>query len=198
VIATATIGVLALQGDFREHCVSLERLGVTAVEIRSSASLDAIDALIVPGGESTSMAKLMDAYDLRQSLQEFGRAGRPMWGTCAGLILMATGLVEDRPTPLGLIDIVVQRNGFGRQVDSFETPIDIIGMKGGPFPAIFIRAPRICEVGPSVQIISTLADGSITAIRQGSLMATAFHPELTSDSRMHEYFLESLQRESVL
>lgn len=196
-IQTATIGVLALQGDFREHCASFQRLGVTVVEVRTPSGLDAIDALIIPGGESTSMAKLMDAYGLREPVQAFGRSGRPMWGTCAGLILMASDLLEDRPVPLGLVDMVVQRNGFGRQADSFETTVDVIGMHGGAFPAVFIRAPRICEVGPDVEIISTLPDGSIVAIRQGNLVATAFHPELTLDSRMHQYFLESLKPETV-
>ena len=190
--ATATIGVLALQGDFQEHCTALHGLDVPAVEVRRADQLDAIDALIIPGGESTSMAKLMDAYEMRAPLQAFSESGRPVWGTCAGLILLASRLAEDRPEPLGLMDMVVRRNGFGRQVDSFETELDISGVQGGPVYAVFIRAPLILETGPGVQTLASLEDGTAVVVRQGHLLASAFHPELTGDARMHRYFLNML------
>lgn len=190
--ATATVGVLALQGDFAEHCASLGRLGSRAVEVRTARELEAVDALIVPGGESTSMAKLMDAYDLRVPLTEYARSGRPVWGSCAGLILLASRLAEDRPAPLGVVDMTVQRNGFGRQIDSFEVDLPITGIEGGPMHAVFIRAPRILETGPDVEPLATLDDGSIVAVRQGNVLATAFHPELTPDTRMHALLLEMI------
>ena len=192
VTATATVGVLALQGDFQEHCTALRGLGVSVSEVRRADQLDAIDALIIPGGESTSMAKLMDAYEMRVPLQTFAASGRPTWGTCAGLILLASRLAEDRPEPLGLMDIAVQRNGFGRQVDSFETELDIAGVQGGPVHAVFIRAPLVLETGPDIQTLASLADGTAVVVRQGHLLASAFHPELTGDARMHRYFMEML------
>ena len=184
-----TVGVLALQGDFAEHIAALRKLGADAREIRTAVQLNAADALIVPGGESTSMAKLMDAYGLREPLREFARSGRPVWGTCAGLILLAKRLVEERPEPLGLMDVIVARNGFGRQVESFETELDIASVDGGAFHAVFIRAPIVVEVGPGVETIAQLDDGTIVAARQDNLLATAFHPELTDDPRMHRSFL---------
>ena len=184
------IGVLALQGDFAEHVHALHRLDAEAVEVRTVLQLDSVDSLIVPGGESTSMAKLMDIYGLRGPLTAFAHSGRAVWGTCAGLILLASRLVEDRPEPLGLMDTLVQRNGFGRQVDSFETDLTIDGLDGGPFHAVFIRAPLILEVGPDVRVLATLSDGTVVAARQASMLVTAFHPELTPDSRMHRYFVE--------
>ena len=190
--ATATVGVLALQGDFQEHCTALHGLGVSAAEVRRVDQLDAIDALIIPGGESTSMAKLMDAYEMRAPLQAFSASERPVWGTCAGLILLASHLHEDRPEPLGLMDMSVRRNGFGRQVDSFETELDIAGVSGGSVHAVFIRAPLILETGPSVQTLASLADGTAVVVRQGHLLASAFHPELTGDTRLHRYFLDML------
>ena len=190
--ATATVGVLALQGDFQEHCVALRGLGASAVEVRRTDELDAVDALIIPGGESTSMAKLMDAYGMRAPLQAFPRSGRPLWGTCAGLILMASRLEEDRPEPLGLMDAIVRRNGFGRQIDSFETELAIAGIPGDPVHAVFIRAPLIVETGPGVETLAALADGTPVVVRQENLLASAFHPELTGDARMHRYFLEML------
>jgi 5'-phosphate synthase pdxT subunit len=176
------VGVLALQGDFQEHIASLCRLGADTREVRTEAQLSAVDSLVVPGGESTSMAKLMDIYGLREPLVAFARSGKPVWGTCAGLILLARRLQEHRPEPLGIMDTVVQRNGFGRQVDSFETDLDIAGVAGGPYHAIFIRAPKIVEIGPSVEVLATLEDGTIVAV-------TAFHPELTTDDRVHGFFL---------
>jgi 5'-phosphate synthase pdxT subunit len=184
------IGVLALQGDFAEHVSALKQLGLQPVEIRLASDLDSLDALIVPGGESTSMANLMDTYGLRQPLRDYATSGRPVWGTCAGLILLAGRLVEDRPEPLGIMDTLVQRNGFGRQVDSFETNLEIDAVDGGPLRAVFIRAPRIVEFGATVRPLATLPDGNVVAARQDNLLVTAFHPELTQDLRMHGYFIE--------
>ena len=190
--ATATVGVLALQGDFQEHCTALRGLGASVVEVRRTDQLHTIDALIIPGGESTSMAKLMDAYEMRAPLQAFASSGRPVWGTCAGLILLASRLAEDRPEPLGLMDMTVRRNGFGRQVDSFETELDIAGVPGDAVHAVFIRAPLILDTGPDVQTLASLEDGTAVVVRQGHLLASAFHPELTGDARMHRYFLDML------
>jgi len=136
------------------------------------------------------MAKIMDSYNLRNSIKKFAESGKAIWGTCAGMILMASELTEDRPKPLGLIDITVQRNGFGRQINSFETDVYINGLDGGALHVFFIRAPQILHIGEQVQVISSLADGAIIGVRQGNLLATSFHPELSEDSRMHKYFLE--------
>ena len=190
-----TVGVLALQGDFEEHIVALEDIGVPAAPVRTAEQLDRVGALIVPGGESTSMAKLMDAYDLREPLRGFARGGRPVWGTCAGMILLAERLIEGLPEPLGLMDMLVRRNGFGRQVDSFETNLDVAGLDGGPFHAVFIRAPAVVETGPAVKVLARLDDGTVVAARQGNLLATAFHPELTTDRRLHALFVAMLAAE---
>ena len=187
---TAKVGVLALQGDFREHCAALRRLGASAGEVRTAAQLDQMDALIIPGGESTSMAKLMDAYGLRAPLQAFAHAGKPVWGTCAGLILMASRLEEDRPQPLALMDIAARRNGFGRQAESFEADLRVAGVEGAPVRAVFIRAPLITETGPGVETLASLESGEPAAVRQGPMLASAFHPELTGDARMHRLFLD--------
>ncbi len=185
-----TVGILALQGDFIEHIAALQRLGVSTREVRTSAELADVDGLIIPGGESTTMATLMDIYGLREPLLAHARTGRPIWGTCAGMILLADRLVEDRPTPLGLMDMLVHRNGFGRQVDSFEADLELEGLSDGPVHAVFIRAPVVRETGPGVRVLARLDDGSIVAVQQGHLLATAFHPELTKDDRLHRYFLE--------
>ena len=185
-----TIGILALQGDFIEHTAVLQRLGVSAREVRTAPQLADLDALIIPGGESTTMAKLMDIYGLREPLLAHAWAGRPVWGTCAGMVLLANRLIESRPEPLGLMDMLVQRNGFGRQVDSFETDLEVEGMGGGPMHAVFIRAPLVCETGPGLQVLARLESGAVVAARQGNLLATAFHPELTPDNRLHRYFLD--------
>lgn len=187
---TAKVGVLALQGDFREHYAALRRLGASACEVRTAAQLEQADALIIPGGESTSMAKLMDAYGLRAPLQAFARAGKPVWGTCAGLILMASRLEEDRPQPLALMDIAARRNGFGRQAESFEADLRVEGVEGAPVRAVFIRAPLITETGPGVETLASLESGEPAAVRQGPMLASAFHPELTGDARMHRLFLD--------
>ena len=192
-----TVGVLALQGDFTEHMDALNALGVPATQVRTADQLARVGALIVPGGESTSMAKLMDAYGLREPLRDFARSGNPVWGTCAGMILLAERLVEDRPEPLGLMDMLVRRDGFGRQVDSFETDVDVAGVDGGAFHAVFIRAPAILETGPAVEVLATLDDGTVVAARQGHLLATAFHPELTDDHRLHARFVGMLAAEAA-
>ncbi len=194
---TAKVGVLALQGDFREHCAALRRLGASACEVRTAAQLEQADALIIPGGESTSMAKLMDAYGLRAPLQAFARAGKPVWGTCAGLILMASRLEEDRPQPLALMDIAARRNGFGRQAESFEADLRVEGVEGAPVRAVFIRAPLITEAGPGVETLASLESGEPAAVRQGPMLASAFHPELTGDARMHRLFLDMAETDKA-
>lgn len=189
------IGVLALQGAFIEHRKKLERLGVEVVEVRLPEDLEGLDGLIIPGGESTTIGKLAVTYGLVEPLAAFARA-KPVWGTCAGMIFMARDIGMQQPL-LGLMDIVVQRNAFGRQVDSFETGLEIEGLNGGePFPAIFIRAPRIAEVNDdSVQVLARLEDGTAVAARQGQWMVTSFHPELSDDDRLHRYFLDLIRDE---
>ncbi|HXH20821.1 MAG TPA: pyridoxal 5'-phosphate synthase glutaminase subunit PdxT [Dehalococcoidia bacterium] len=184
----ATVGVLALQGDFAEHESMLKRLGVDAPEVRLPSDLEGLDALIIPGGESTTITRLMEAYGLIEPIRTFAR-DRPVWGTCAGAIVMARSATDlDRPT-LDLIDIEVKRNAFGRQVDSFETDIPIAGVEGGPLHAVFIRAPIIASVGEGVEVLGRLESGEIVAVRQGKMLATSFHPELTDDLRMHALFV---------
>ncbi|MYA59285.1 MAG: pyridoxal 5'-phosphate synthase glutaminase subunit PdxT [Chloroflexi bacterium] len=183
------IGVLALQGDFAEHGAMLRRLGAEAVEVRQPSDMDGIAGLIIPGGESTTIGKLMERYGLRGPIRRLANAGKPIWGTCAGLILMAQDVGRCQPL-LDLIDITVERNAFGRQTDSFETDLEIEGISGGPFPAVFIRAPVVRDVGPGVQVLSRLEDGTIVAVRRGRLFGTAFHPELTGDTRLHASFVE--------
>lgn len=181
------IGVLALQGDFEEHCAVLRRLGVEPREIRLPAELEGIAGLIIPGGESTTLGKLAESYRLVAPLRDIGRR-IPVWGTCAGMVFMASDVGTDQ-TVLGLLDIVVKRNAFGRQVDSFEEDIFISGLEGGAFRGIFIRAPLITSLGPLAEPMCTLKDGRVVAVKQGRLMATSFHPELTGDDRLHQYFL---------
>jgi 5'-phosphate synthase pdxT subunit len=186
---TRVVGVLALQGDFREHREMLEKLGHRAVEVRKVAQLDEIDALIIPGGESTTIARLILSNGFQQPLRDFCAGGRPVWGTCAGAILLARTVDNlDRPG-IEMMDISVKRNAFGRQTDSFEAGLDVAGIEGAPFHAVFIRAPLIESTFGTAHSIATLDDGSIVAARQGNLLATAFHPELTGDSRLHELFL---------
>jgi 5'-phosphate synthase pdxT subunit len=181
------IGVLALQGDFQEHEEILKKLGIDVVEVRLPEHLEGLDGLILPGGESTTFGKLAEAYDLIEPLRRVA-SSMPMWGTCAGLIFLSRDVGTPQPI-LGVLDIVVARNAFGRQVDSFETELDIRGIEGGAFHGVFIRAPVVKEVGPGVEVLCRLDDGRIVAVRSGRLMATAFHPELTDDARLHQYFL---------
>jgi 5'-phosphate synthase pdxT subunit len=184
-----TIGVLALQGDFAEHAASLAAVGAEAREVRLPAQLSGLDGLIIPGGESTTIARLLAAYELLDPLAAMGRSGFPIWGTCAGAIILAErapGL--DRPN-LALLDIGVQRNAFGRQIDSFETDLPVPVLGEPPFHAVFIRAPVITDVGPNAEVLAQLPDGRIVAARGGSLLATAFHPELSGDGRFHRLFV---------
>jgi len=182
------IGVLALQGDFEDHIRVLKRLGVDAAEVRLPEDLEGLDGLIIPGGESTTIGKLADRFGLLAALRKSAQS-LPMWGTCGGLVFMARDVGMDQPI-LGIMDMVVQRNAFGRQVDSFEEELDVSGIEGGPFHGVFIRAPAIQEVGPAVEVLCRLADGRIVAARQGRFLVTSFHPELTEDDRLHAYFLE--------
>jgi 5'-phosphate synthase pdxT subunit len=191
------IGVLAVQGDFAEHAAMLRRAArdqgreVVVREVRTPRELAGLDGLIVPGGESTTMGKLLVAYGLEEPIRAAAQAGLPVWGTCAGMILLARDIVGGEPDGrIGLMDMTVQRNAFGRQIDSFETELDFIGLPR-PIHAIFIRAPQVERLGPRAEALATLPDGRIVAARQGNLLATAFHPELTPDTSLHAWFLES-------
>ena len=185
--------MLALQGDVREHLVMLEALGVEGVEVRTLAQLEAVDGLIMPGGESTTIARLLLAFEMHEPLRERIEAGLPVWGTCAGAILLAKRVPGlDRPS-LATMDVTAERNAFGRQVDSFEVDLDVGGIDGGPMRAIFIRAPRLLEPGPGVEVLATLEDGSVAVCRERTMLATAFHPELTDDARLHAYFLAMVE-----
>ena len=188
-----TIGVLALQGDFAEHAAIIRRLGAETREVRLPADLDSLDGLIIPGGESTTITRLMAMYGLLQPLRDFA-AEQPVWGTCAGMIVMARHATDLDREGLNIIDIEVERNAFGRQVDSFETDIPFDEIAGAPVHAIFIRAPLIQQVGEGVKVLAKLEDGRIVAARQGRTLVTSFHPELTSDTRVHQYFLELVGR----
>ena len=182
------IGVLAIQGDFAEHIVMLKCLGVETAEVRLPGQLRGLDALIIPGGESTTIGKLAEDFGLIEPLRKFGKT-HAIWGTCAGAIFISKDARRSQPL-LGIMDISVVRNAFGRQVDSFEADLDlpVLGA-GGPYHAIFIRAPIIEAVQGSAKIIASLPDGRIIAARQGKMLATSFHPELTQDARFHQYFL---------
>ena len=182
------VGVLALQGDFREHLAALRACEVEGVPIRLASELEAVDALILPGGESTTMAHLMEPA-LKQSIQQRSAAGMPVMGTCAGMILMARQIEDGRPDqePLKLMDITVRRNAYGRQIDSFEAEV-ASGAIGGFAPAVFIRAPQVTRQSPDVEVLARHGDHTV-AVKQGNLLALAFHPELTPDRRWHQYFL---------
>ena len=183
------VGVLAIQGDFAEHIAVLGELGVTAREIRLPEQLHSLDGLIIPGGESTTLSRLMTIYNLRDPIAEMAAQGHAIWGTCAGMIMLSQEITEQDPVPLGIMDIGVQRNAFGRQVDSFEQALNVDGIGEDPYHAIFIRAPVIIRVGPAVRVLSKLEDQRPVAVQQGNLIATSFHPELTRDYRFHSYFL---------
>jgi 5'-phosphate synthase pdxT subunit len=186
----ARAGVLGLQGDFREHLDTFQRLGTTAVDVRRPEQLDEIDALVIPGGESTTIGKLAQLYGFIPKLKERVAQGMSVWGTCAGAIFIARD-VPGHPHPLAeLMDITVRRNAFGRQLDSFEADLDVPALGPDPFHAVFIRAPLIESVGGGVEVLSRLDDGTIVAARQDNLLATSFHPELTHDGRFHDYFLK--------
>jgi 5'-phosphate synthase pdxT subunit len=197
------IGVLALQGDFAEHIQILRSLGVEAVEVRKPEQLRDLDGLIIPGGESTTVGKLAVEYGLMEPMREMCASGKPVWGTCAGMIFLAKD--AGRPQPLlGVMDVSVKRNAFGRQVQSFEQDLDVPELErvengkqpNRPFHAVFIRAPLIESVGKAVKVLARLEDGTVVAARQGNLLATSFHPELTKDTRFHEYFLEQVAKKA--
>ena len=184
------IGILALQGAFAEHIDILRKLAVVASPIRLPGELSNLDGLIIPGGESTSILKLMQDFNFAQPLTEMAQTGFPIWGICAGMICLAKNIYNSNFRPLAVMDIVVKRNAFGRQIDSFETelPIPVLGNK--PFPAVFIRAPIIARAGPQVDILARLPNGKAIAARQGKLVVSAFHPELSHDLRFHSYFVK--------
>lgn len=191
------IGVLALQGDFREHRISLEELGADVTEVRLPEHLEGLQGLIIPGGESTAIGKLMVAYDLLEPLRVFGQT-RAIWGTCAGAILLAKEIGNDQPL-LGLMDMEIKRNAFGRQIDSFETeiPVPFLQSPEQPYHLTFIRGPIITRVWGEAHTMLNLPDGRAIAAQQGKLFATSFHPELTNDLRFHQYFLELAKSEST-
>ena len=184
------VGVLALQGDVREHLVALAGLGVTARPVRRARELDELDGIVIPGGESTTICRLLDVFELRGPLSERLTAGLPAFGSCAGMIVLAGEILDGRPDqePLRAIDIVVRRNAFGRQVDSFETDLELDGVAGGPIRAVFIRAPWVERVGPDVQVLARVGEHPV-AVRQGRVLATSFHPEVAGDDRLHALFL---------
>jgi 5'-phosphate synthase pdxT subunit len=184
-----TIGVLAYQGDVREHRRVLADLGVPSLEVRTLADLDRVDALIVPGGESTVIGKLADRYGLIDPLRERARAGLPVFGTCAGMIFMAREVEGPPQHLLGVLDARVRRNAFGPQVASFEAEVEVKGVDGGPVSGAFIRAPWISDAGPQVEVLAEI-DGRVIGVRQGNLLAVAFHPELTGDARLHRWFVD--------
>lgn len=187
-----TVGILALQGDFLEHEIMLQRIGIKTAQVRLPKDLDSIDRLIIPGGESTTIGKLMDMYGLSQSIRKRALAGMPLWGTCAGAILMAKHIADgkkDGQLSLSLMDITARRNAFGRQVDSFEADLKILELGEKPFSATFIRAPLLENPKKNVRVLAKLDTGGIVAAQQDKMLATCFHPELTQDTRFHKYFL---------
>jgi 5'-phosphate synthase pdxT subunit len=194
--STPTIGVLALQGDVREHVAALTRLGATAVPVRRPRELDEVDAIVLPGGESTTIDKLARAFDLAEPLRKRIASGMPAYGSCAGMILLAERLVDgiEGQQTFGGIDVLVRRNAFGRQVESFEADLPFAGLDGGPVRAVFIRAPWVEEAGEDVEVLASVesgpAAGKVVAVRQGNAIATSFHPEVTGDLRVHELFVD--------
>ncbi len=200
------IGVLALQGDVREHLAALRDTGARAISVRRPAELSEVDGLVLPGGESTTMSRLLDTFELLGPLRERIAAGLPVYGSCAGMILLATKVLDGREDQhqLGGLDMIVRRNAFGRQVDSFEEDLDFAGVEGGPVHAVFIRAPWVESASPEVEVLARVSDtpqvpggeaaaGRIVAVRQGPVLATAFHPELTGDTRVHRLFVEMVE-----
>jgi 5'-phosphate synthase pdxT subunit len=200
--ADALVGVLALQGDVREHETTLRGLGVATRRVRTVEDLEGIDALVVPGGESTTMSNLALRWGLMEPLRELVGGGLPAYGSCAGMIMLADRIEGGRPDQetIGGLDVTVRRNAFGRQVDSFEADLDMPVLGDAPVHAVFIRAPWVEDVGESVEVLGTVAAGPaagrIVAVRQGHLLATSFHPELTGDTRVHEYFVEMVREQA--
>jgi 5'-phosphate synthase pdxT subunit len=188
------IGVLALQGDVREHADALREIGAEPVEVRLPRDLVGLDGLILPGGESTTMRRLIDRYGLREPIVALASGGAPIFGTCAGMILLADRIAGDEEPVLGLLDITVQRNAYGRQLDSFEADLAVPSLGDEPMHGVFIRAPLVSELGPAVEVLARDPDGRPIAVRQGKVLATAFHPELTADRRLHRLLLELIER----
>lgn len=187
------IGVFALQGDVREHVRTLSSMGIDHLEVRNALDLSKVDGLILPGGESTTMSKLIDIFGLRKSLNDFISSGKPVFGTCAGMIMLANEVLDSASgqSSLGAMDISVRRNAFGSQIDSFESEIEF---NGRAVKVAFIRAPIVERVGPGVQVLSQLPNQAVVAVRSGNLLATAFHPELTGDNSVHEYFVDMVSK----
>ena len=190
-----TVGVLALQGDFREHIAMLESIGSDALEVRTPTDLSMVEALVIPGGESTTIGKLAERYGLIEPIRERSAGGMAVLGTCAGMIFLASATVEGYQPQLGVLDAVVQRNAFGRQVDSFEADLDVAGLEDA-MHAVFIRAPWIDKVGPDVEVLASVTDphGVLhpVLVRQGRILASSFHPELTGDTRLHQLMVDSM------
>lgn len=190
------IGVLALQGAVREHVEALRAVGAEPVEVRLPRDLADLDALVLPGGESTTMRKLIDDYGLREPIRSLASAGAPMLGTCAGMILLAERIADDDEPVFPLLDIEVRRNAYGRQLDSFEADLQVPVLGEEPLHGVFIRAPVVSDVGPNAEVLAVDPDGQPVAVRQGRVIATAFHPELTGDRRVHELLVQMLTREA--
>lgn len=193
--STPTIGVLALQGDVREHLAALTGAGAQARPVRRAEELAEIDGLVIPGGESTTMSKLAVIFGLLEPLRDRIRGGLPAYGSCAGMIMLADKILDPRSgqETIGGIDMIVRRNAFGRQNESFEAAVDIAGVEGGPVEGVFIRAPWVESTGSGVETLARLADGTVVAVRQGNLLATSFHPELTGDHRVHRLFTDMVR-----
>ncbi|MBB3039967.1 5'-phosphate synthase pdxT subunit [Hoyosella altamirensis] len=198
-MSTPLIGVLALQGDFREHIAAVEACGARAIGLRRREEIDAIDGLVIPGGESTTMSRLLTAFELLDPLRSRLKEGLPAFGSCAGMIMLASEILDTRPDAqhLDALDITVRRNAFGRQVDSFEEDLHIDGIEGGPVRAVFIRAPWVERVGPDVEVLARVeagpAQGRIVAVRENAVIATSFHPEVTGDLRIHDLFVQTVR-----
>ncbi len=186
-----SIGILALQGAVREHATSLTRAGAKPVAVKRTEQLEVLDGLIIPGGESTTIGKLMVKYGFIEAVKDFAKQGKPVYGTCAGLIIVAKRIYEGTPSWLELMDVEARRNAFGRQQESFETSLDIVGFDK-PFTGVFIRAPWIEEAGPAVKVLAEY-DGRIVMAEEKNILVTAFHPELTDDTRVHKYFIDMVR-----
>lgn len=191
------VGVLAVQGDFAEHISTLNRIGVSTREVRLPSDLDQVDALIIPGGESTTIRKLIDLFDLTAPIIEKAYQGTPIWGTCAGMIMLARELTDDRPEPLNLMNITVRRNAYGRQIDSFVAPVKCPLLGPDNFNGVFIRAPSVTDISETVEVIGKLDDGSPVAFLENNIMVTSFHPELTNDTRFHELFCKIVESNKI-
>lgn len=187
------IGVLALQGDFARHLEALERLGVNATEVRGPEDLKGLSGLVLPGGESTTMLKLMEGTGMEDAIRSFHETGGALFGTCAGLILIADRVTDPSQRSLHLLDVDVERNAYGRQRDSFEADVETSIGRDEPFRGVFIRAPRVTRQGPGVEVLARAADGDPVLLRQGRVLAATFHPEMTQDLRVHRYFIEEVQ-----